>query len=114
MNKYSYKIQVLKHKIYKWTYSKIIKYLALKLIKNASYHKDAIYKTLYIENKKGGYDKYSACDSWKKKYCWSQKAEFKGSFNELVVFGNTKEEIYLEVIKYILLAKHPIGFPFCR
>jgi len=56
---------------------------------------------LKIEHDPDGYDSYPSCKSWEKSYCPARKDKKKycGKFREYVVFGETKTDVYLEVLR---------------
>lgn len=56
---------------------------------------------LHIEHSKEGFDPYPYCKHSTKTYCpvGNKKRYYKGKWREYVVYGHTKLDIYLEVIK---------------
>jgi len=108
-----WKKRISKHKRYKKFYSWIIKRLALHLLKTSNYLKeeDLIHKELTITYNPEGHDLYPSCHSNLKQWCYSKKKKYIGRFAEYIVFGDTEEEIYLNVIDVILFKQH--RYPFC-
>jgi len=54
---------------------------------------------LVIDFSEEGFDPYPSCRNWEKKYCREKKRKYRGKFRIYAVFGNTKTDIYLEVLK---------------
>lgn len=60
-------------------------------------------KKLKISHKKEGFDRYSYCKHETKQYCpvGNKTWQWMGSWEEWVVFGHTKTDVYLEVLKML-------------
>lgn len=67
---------------------------------------------LKIEHSKEGFDKYPYCKHNTKKYCpvGSKKMHYRGSWDCWVVYGNTKTDVFLEVLK-LLANDNSVYFP---
>jgi len=105
--------RINKHKRYKKIYSWIIKKLALHLLKTSNYLKeeDLIHKELTITYNPEGFDTYPSCKSNLKQWCYSNKKKYIGRFAEYGVYGDSEEEVYLNVINVILFKQY--RYPFC-
>lgn len=67
---------------------------------------------LLIKHNKEGFDKYPSCKHWEKQYCpvGNKKLTYMGRWREYVVFGTSKTDIYLEVLR-LLANDNSVYFP---
>jgi hypothetical protein len=89
-----WRARVFSDKILKAEVQKEIYKLALVLLGNHQ---------LKVEHKKEGFDRYPYCKHTTKQWCpvGSRTMHYMGRWREYVVFGHTRTDVYLEVLKLL-------------
>lgn len=57
------------------------------------------------------YDVYPSCKSWQKEYCYCKSKEMVGKYKSYRWYGNSRTEIYCEIIKSYC-GRTPLIIPF--